>query len=152
VTVTNSLAAVFGQLTENQQGAIVTNFTRVNPQWDGAQAADIIDELANTDSDLDRTEPFFADHPHLLVDGAGYAARALIWAGDDLTEEAMTELLTAAGLLAELRRRRGAQCRCGCRQCGFGYHCPRCAADHREAQARRTTIHLIRRKQRGTDA
>jgi hypothetical protein len=91
--------AVTSALTEQQRKAIVIRFTFLNPHYAGAGSADILGELANADSDLDRTEPFFEAHRDLIVDGCGYAARALIWSGGELTETAMRDLLAAAGLI-----------------------------------------------------
>jgi hypothetical protein len=95
------VSAVTRALTEAQRDAIVERFTALNPHYRGAECADILDELAESDSDLGQTEPFFDDHPDLLVDGAGVAARALIWAGQSLSEGALARLLITAGLLED---------------------------------------------------
>lgn len=97
--MTDVLIAVTAALTERQRDRIAERFTLLNPHYQGAGVADILGDLADADSDLDRTEPFFEAHRDLIVDGADYAARALIWSGDELTVEAMRDLLTRALLL-----------------------------------------------------
>lgn len=90
---TDPLMAVTAALTDEQRQAVVDRFTRMNPHWRGAGAADILDALDQSDSDLAATEPFFDAHPDLIVDGAGIAARALIWSGQELTEAGVRSLL-----------------------------------------------------------
>jgi hypothetical protein len=90
--------AITQALSQNQMETIVVRFTTVNPEWRGAEVADILDALDQADSDLATTEPFFEAHPDITGLGVGVAARALIWSGTPLTAEAMTELLAAAGL------------------------------------------------------
>lgn len=95
---TSPLTAVTAALTDAQRQAIVDRFTTMNPGWRGATAADILDTLSDVDSDLAVTEPFFGAHPDLIVDGAGVAARALIWSGQVLDAANLIALLASAGL------------------------------------------------------
>jgi hypothetical protein len=90
--------AVTRALSPAQQVTIVRRFTTLNPNWRGAEVADILDDLDNIDSDLGVIEPFFEAHPEIIGPGAGIAARALIWSTMPLTVQAITELLTRAGL------------------------------------------------------
>ena len=93
------LMAVGRALTAEQREEIVTRFTGLNPHWRGADVEDILDALADGDSDLAQTEPFYEEHPEVAeIAGSPYACRALIWSGQGLTEENMRSLLTAAGL------------------------------------------------------
>lgn len=80
-------------LEPDQRQAIVDRFTERNRSWRGAAAADILDALAESDSDLAIIEPFFERHPELVAPGAGEALRALIWSGQDVTPDALLELL-----------------------------------------------------------
>lgn len=101
---TDPILAVVAALTDEQQDTIVGRFTRINPHWRGAQPADILDALTESDSDLDRTEPFFEDTDDTdWPEGAAVAARALLWSGQELTEANMRDLLTEAGLMGEGR-------------------------------------------------
>lgn len=100
---TDPLMAVVRALTDDQQDSIVGRFTRLNPHWRGGGVADILDVLCDGDSDLNLTEPFFGDHPDLVVPGCGEAARAIIWSGGTLDEASVRGLLEAAGLAGESR-------------------------------------------------
>jgi hypothetical protein len=97
VSDTDTLLAVTARLTGDQQDAIIDRFTRINRHWRGAQVPDILDALCDGDSNLDQVEPFFEEYPD-LPDGAGIAARALIWSGQDLTWDGVLRLL---GLMEE---------------------------------------------------
>jgi hypothetical protein len=98
--MTGPVGAVATNLTDAQRAAIVTRFTALNPHWTGAHADDILDALADSDSDLAAVEPFWEAHPELSgprsVAYAPYATRALIWSGTPLTIEAVRALITAA--------------------------------------------------------
>lgn len=92
--MSNPVTAVTAALTDRQRDTIVERFTTLNRHWRGAQCADILDVLADSDSDLDQTEPFFEANPDVAdLDGAGVAARALIWAGEPLSAEAVRRVL-----------------------------------------------------------
>jgi hypothetical protein len=84
---------IASRLTPAERAEIVRRFTLANPHWRGAEAADILEALYDSDSNLDRTEPFFEAHPDLIIDGAGIAARALIWCGREVTADGMRALL-----------------------------------------------------------
>jgi len=98
---TGPLLAVVAALTQRQRDEIVERFTRPNPAWRGAEAADILDLLADSDSDLGQIEPFFEANPGLAVPGAEVASRALIWSGMHLSAGNMASLLASAGLLED---------------------------------------------------
>lgn len=88
----DALLAISARLSAAQKSTIINRFTALNPHWGGAQVPDILDGLCEIDSDLDQTEPFLEAHPGLPPE-AGIAMRALIWAADPLTIEAVSALL-----------------------------------------------------------
>ena len=96
------VSAIAAALTEAQRAEIIRRFTGLNGHYRGAEAADILEMLYDSDSDLGETEPFFAAHPDLLFEpGAGVAARALIWSGQLLTEGNLRALLTVGRLAGD---------------------------------------------------
>lgn len=63
-----------------QRSRILHRWGTANPHMRGADVADILDMLADADSNLDVTEPFWAANPGLPDHPAdAVAARALIW-------------------------------------------------------------------------
>lgn len=87
---------IVSRMTPLEREAIIERFTRLNPSWRGAHAADIIDTLDNADSDLDAVERAWDEMPGLRVPGFGFAARALLWSEKPLTEDNMRALLGLA--------------------------------------------------------
>lgn len=86
--------AVTGALTGQQWEEILERYLARNPAWQ-AGAAEVIDVLTSTNSDADQLKPFFEANPD-LGEGAGEAARALIWSGQELTRDAVLALLGRA--------------------------------------------------------
>jgi hypothetical protein len=100
---TDPLLAVTGALEPADRTAIELDWARVNPHQAGAQAADILDMLAQHDAHLDQIEPFFEAHKDLIGrPGSGYAALALIRLNRPLTRLAVVVLLIRAGLGPEV--------------------------------------------------
>jgi hypothetical protein len=87
--VTDALAPV-------QREAILHRFLGLNPRWRGVTPADVLDTLNDGDSDLGVLEPFFEAHPELVKPGAGIAARAILWSGQELMPATLSELLSKA--------------------------------------------------------
>lgn len=96
MTDTEALHAVVARLTRAERDAIVERFTNANPHYRGAEVGDVLEALADGDANLELREPFWEAHPQLW-DGpeATYAALALIWAGQKLTEAGINRLAPA---------------------------------------------------------
>ncbi|MCW2904117.1 MAG: hypothetical protein JWO67_6382 [Streptosporangiaceae bacterium] len=91
--------AIARAMTDEQRRTIVERFTKLNPHWQGAEAADILDTLDQADSNLEETEPFWEANPGLAKrPGAGVAALALLWSGETLSPEAVAGLLASVGV------------------------------------------------------
>ena len=94
---TEEILAVVERLGTTHADKIVARFLHANPHWRGADAADILEALADHDSDLDRLEPFYDEYPEMIeLPGARYATRALIWGGYALTPDAVRHLTGAS--------------------------------------------------------
>ena len=94
------IAAVIAALSPQRKDAMVAKFTAERAQWAGRDAATVLAAMDERKYGQPLIEAFLNDHPHLICVGCWTAARALLWSGDgQLTEEALTRLLTAAGLL-----------------------------------------------------
>lgn len=81
----------------DERAAFLRNFTGVNPHWQGAQVADVLAELDNTDANLDFVEPMYeahegdTDRPELI----GSAVRAVLWSqGPFTSQQAAQEAVT----------------------------------------------------------
>lgn len=73
---------VAAALTDGARDRLVKRFVDANPGWNGAGPVDVIDVLAETDSDLDLLEPFCAGQAGALTahPAVRHAARAVLWA------------------------------------------------------------------------
>lgn len=81
------------RLSAANRKAIVERFCAINPHWRGAEAADIIDELDNNDSNLVEVELAWERFPQLRLPGFGMAVRALYWAGMKINDDNLRNLL-----------------------------------------------------------
>jgi hypothetical protein len=125
MTETSPLARVMGGLTGEQRQAIVARFTGPNPHWDGADAADILDALADSDSDLDKLEPFYAVHEDLVdfaadpyLDAVSFATRALIWSGQRLQPAVIRALCRGHAVTYDPTHGLSSVLRWTCTRCG----------------------------------
>lgn len=85
---------VCNRLDASDREEIVKRFTTINRHWRGAQAADIIDTLEDHDSNLPEVEAAWDSFPEMRKPGFGFAVRALLWSGKDVTEDNLRPLLT----------------------------------------------------------
>jgi hypothetical protein len=91
------LLAVEAAMTEDQRTEFMRRFLSVNPGWRGAEVADVLDNLQESDSDLGWVEPFMQRHPDLAArPGCGCAIRALIHGGGEVSEWEVRALLNRA--------------------------------------------------------
>lgn len=98
--MTDALSAIVKALSPGQRDEITADFARVNPSWDGATCADVLDLLSQADACLDVTEPFAEAHPDLMrVPGWADAVTALHLLGGPVTRIRVVLLLRRAGLL-----------------------------------------------------
>lgn len=86
------------------EAAFLNRMIRMNPSWRGAQPADLLDALGQSDARLDIIEPLYEAHgsdvpePHLLA----YAAYVAIYAFGAVSPEAAWD--RAQPIIAEVRR------------------------------------------------
>lgn len=97
----DALLAIARSLTPDETAAIGARLAPPVSRMHGAEVADLLDQLDQTDAWLDKIEPFYEDHQHELpqVTGTRYALYALLALDAALTMENLTRMLTAAGLL-----------------------------------------------------
>jgi hypothetical protein len=103
MTTTDPLLTITRALTDDERRLIVTRFVNLNPHWDGAEAADILDALDQGDAYLGKTEPFYEEHGGELPDARparGFAVLAVVAMGRDLTVPAVLDVLQRAGIAA----------------------------------------------------
>ena len=84
---------VCAKLAPEQRDAIIAKFCDLNPHWRGAHAADIIDTLDDTDSNLDAVEKAWENFPQFHKPGFGCAVRALVWSNSPVDEINLRQLL-----------------------------------------------------------
>lgn len=89
--------AVERAMTDEQRQRFLQHFFAANPSWRGAQVADVLSEMDNTDANLTVVERLLEDNAD-LPPAAATVIRALYWAGPDVTVEAVRDLLKRAGL------------------------------------------------------
>lgn len=59
---TQVVLAVQEAMTPEERSTFLQKFTWLNPRWQGAHVADVLDELDNRDSDLTLVERLYAEH------------------------------------------------------------------------------------------
>lgn len=62
MTDPNLARAVARAMTDPERQAFLLNWVTMNPRWQGANIADVLDELGNADAYLTLTEPIHASH------------------------------------------------------------------------------------------
>lgn len=60
--------AIENALTDEQRSTLLATFVAMNPHYDGAHVADIIDHVHDADALLEYTEPFWDDHGGRLTE------------------------------------------------------------------------------------
>lgn len=92
---------VYDNLTDSQRAQIIAKVTAINPHWRGATCEDILDTLANHDSNIETIEPFVEAHPEIgSGDAVTVALLALIWSDKRVTADNVVSLIhpRAAGV------------------------------------------------------